>query len=108
MHIKKVFAVLIDSYPREALEKLEEVSYLIKKGDDMSKFLFLQDNRDYKAQARDIADYMAKVKAMNEKSKPNEEEDEGQPAEEEVAPVGMVQDLMKDIRLFAWAGVGFG
>ena len=35
-HIKKVFSVLIDSYPNDALEKLEEVSSMVKKEGEMS------------------------------------------------------------------------
>ena len=50
---------------------------------------------------------MEKFRSNKEKPKTGEEEEEV-PAEEEVAPVGLVQDLMKDICLFAWAGVGFG
>lgn len=46
-HIQKVFDVLIDSYPDCALEKLEEVSYLIRNGHDLSKFLTVCLNRDY-------------------------------------------------------------
>ena len=34
-HIKKVFSILIDSYPSEALEKLEEVSSMVKKDGDV-------------------------------------------------------------------------
>ena len=49
LHVKKVFGVLVDSYPKEALEKLEEVSYLIKQKEDLSKFLRIDDSRDYKA-----------------------------------------------------------
>ena len=49
LHIKKVFGVLIDSYPSCALEKLEEVSYLIKNGEDLSKFLVLEECKDYRA-----------------------------------------------------------
>ena len=99
--------MLIDSYPKEALAKLEEVSYLLREGKDLSKFLLLEDSRDYRAQAADLAEYMEKFRSNKEKPKTGEEEEEV-PAEEEVAPVGLVQDLMKDICLFAWAGVGFG
>ena len=35
-HIKKVFSVLIDSYPNDALDKLEEVSSMVKKEGEMS------------------------------------------------------------------------
>lgn len=38
-HLQKVFNVLIENYPDNGLEKLEEVSYLIRKGQDLSKFL---------------------------------------------------------------------
>ena len=49
MHVKKMFGILVDSYPKEALEKVEEVSYLIKSKHDISKFLCVDDCRDYKA-----------------------------------------------------------
>ena len=29
-HVKKVFSILIDSYPQDALERLEEVSAMVK------------------------------------------------------------------------------
>lgn len=51
---------------------------------------------------------MEKYRSGNEKPKGNDEEEEAAPEQEEVAPVGLVQDLMNDIKLFAWAGVGFG
>jgi hypothetical protein len=47
-HLQKVFQVLIESYPDCALEKLEEVSYLIRKGHDLSQFLKLSVNRDFR------------------------------------------------------------
>ena len=101
LHIKKVFGVLIDSYPNEALDKLEEVSYLIKKGEDLNKFLALEDTRDYKAQAADLVEYLARYKSGDQKEVKEDEDGEAQQVEaEEVAPVGLVQDLMKDIRLF--------
>ena len=41
-----------------------------------------------------------------------EDDEEAEPAEqaepEEIAPVGFCQDLMKDINLLSWAGIGFG
>ena len=49
-HMQKVFAVLIDSYPDQALKKLEEVSYLIRKGHDLNRFLTVGGlNRDYRS-----------------------------------------------------------
>jgi hypothetical protein len=100
LHIKKVFGVLIDSYPKEALDKLEEVSYLIKKGEDLNRFLALEDTRDYKAQAADLVEYLARYKSGDQKEIKEDEDGDAQPVEEEIAPVGLVQDLMKDIRLF--------
>lgn len=40
-HLQEVFKILILHYPENALEKLEEVSFLIKNADslDISKFL---------------------------------------------------------------------
>lgn len=32
-HLQKVFSFLVDHYPNNALEKLEEVSWLLKKKD---------------------------------------------------------------------------
>ena len=59
--------MLIDSYPTEALDKLEEVSYLLKKEEELPKWLNLTDSRDYKAAAADLEEYMAKYKSGNEK-----------------------------------------
>jgi len=48
-HMQKVFTVLIESYPDCALQKLEEVSYLIRKGHDLTRFLIVGGrNCDYK------------------------------------------------------------
>ena len=81
---------------------------MIKNGQDLSKFLVLEECRDYRAQAADLAEYMEKYRSGKDKPKGNEEDEEAAPAEEEIAPVGLVQDLMNDMKLFAWAGVGFG
>ena len=57
-HMEKVLAVLIESYPHSALQKLEEVSYLVRKGRDLSKFLTVQVDKDYRQQARDLAEHI--------------------------------------------------
>ena len=58
-HLEKVFAVLIESYPDCALQKLEEVSFLIRSGGDLSKFLNVGGlPRDYSAQAKDLSSYI--------------------------------------------------
>ena len=103
-HMQKIFSILIESYPHCALEKLEEVSYLIRKGHDLTKFLQLGINRDCREQAKDLASYIEKTKPLFIKPKA-EEEGEDPP---ESPPVCNMQDLLADQRLFNSAGVGFG
>ncbi len=97
-----MFAVLVESYPHNAVEKIEEVSYLIRKGHDLSKFLAIDLSRDYKAQAKDLASYIEKTRPLFEKPKA-EEEGEDPP---ETPPVCMIQDLLADQRVFGMAGIG--
>ena len=104
-HIQKVFEVLIDSYPGKALEKLEEVSWLIRNGHDLSKFLTLSLNRDYRTAAGDLASYIEKTTPLFIAPKAGEDDDDA-PAES--APVCSIQDLLADARLFEWAGISFG
>jgi hypothetical protein len=47
-HLQKLFNFLVLHYPGQALEKFEEASYLLRTGGDISKFLKVDDNRDYK------------------------------------------------------------
>jgi hypothetical protein len=44
-------------YPDEALQRLEEVSYLLKKGDTIAieEFLRINDNRSYAAPSKAVA-----------------------------------------------------
>jgi len=102
-HMQKVFKVLIESYPNNALEKLEEVSYLIKHGNDLSAFLKTSQDCDYKAQARDLAAFIEKAQPLFQKAKAEEEGEEPP----EAAPVCSIQDLLADQRLFRAAGIGF-
>lgn len=39
---------MILHYPNDALERLEEVSYLLKNGQDLKNFLKIEDLRTYK------------------------------------------------------------
>jgi len=50
-HMQKVFNELILHYPSDSINKLEEVSYLIKRKEDLSKWLRTEDNRNYSANA---------------------------------------------------------
>ena len=49
-HLQEVFKNLILHYPDQSLEKLEEVSYLLKNADthQIEKFLKISDMRNYK------------------------------------------------------------
>ena len=47
--------------PERALERFEEISYMIKQGMDPNEFLRCEDNRDYKQVAEDRKDYVAKI-----------------------------------------------
>ena len=51
-------------YPENALEKLEEVSFLLKNADklDISKFLKLQDIRNYKNVCEQMDHYIKYMK----------------------------------------------
>lgn len=48
-HVKKTFQLLVRHYPNHALEKFEEVSYLVKHSNeiDLEKFLRLSDTHNY-------------------------------------------------------------
>ena len=53
---------LVRNYPREAIEKFEEVSYLIKNGDKakLEKFLLTQDCRDYARPCKQTSKHTSK------------------------------------------------
>lgn len=60
-HLKTVFEHLILHSPNLALERFEEVSYMIKKGMDLSKFLKINDERNYRDLAIDQDGYVKKI-----------------------------------------------
>ena len=59
-HLQNVFKVLILHYPDQALEKLEEVSYLLKHADThkIESFLKVSDTRTYKDVCKDMSEYI--------------------------------------------------
>ena len=62
--MSEVFKKLILHYPNNALEKLEEVSYLLKhKGENLSMddFLVLKENKNYKEFTDCLEDYIKKM-----------------------------------------------
>ena len=103
-HLQKVFNVLIENYPNNALEKLEEVSYLIRKGQDMSQFLKVDHSRTYREQAKDLSDFISKTMPLF--AKPKVEDEDADPVEP--TPVCAIQDLLSDQQFFQAAGIGFG
>lgn len=107
-HLQEVFKVLILHYPDNALEKLEEVSFLLKHQDkfDMEKFLKMSDMRNYKQVCKQMDDYNTLMKPQFGAPKPTGEDEAEEVAEAE--PVGDVPDLLNDSYVFQWAGVGFG
>ena len=78
-HLEKVFTILIEKYPNNALEKLEEVSYLIRNDLDLSSWLRLNIDRDYRNQAKDQEEFVKKTMPMF--VKPKAEEEDAEPPE---------------------------
>jgi len=103
-HLKKVFGFLVLNYPGQALQKFEEVSLLLKEGKDISKYLRIDDDRNYTAVAKDQAEYITEMQKRFAGPQPEEEGGDIP----EIAPVGFVQDLRADSRQWQWAGIGFG
>ena len=96
-HLQEVFKVLILHYPDNALEKLEEVSFLLKNADqyDIEKFLKMSDIRNYKDVCAQMEEYIAVMKKQFPAPKvPVADGEEEEAAEAE--PVGLVPDLIED------------
>ena len=89
------------------MEKVEEVSYLLKNADShhIDEFLKIEDKRNYDAIAQSMSEHVATVEALFAGPKAPEDDPEAVP---EVGPVGMVQNLAADSKIFQWAGIGFG
>lgn len=104
--MQEIFNKLIEHYPDQALDKLEEVSYLLRnrKNVNFEDFLNTCVNKNYTKLTNDLAEYHEQLKPYFKAPEPEEEGGDVP----EIAPVGFVQDLMVDARVFAWAGIGFG
>ena len=103
-HLQRVFEHLIQHSPDLALERFEEISMMIKKGIDPSKYLSVLEKRDYVDVAKDAESYIKKMSPHFEQPEANEEGEIPQPD-----PIAsQVQDLLSESRVFQWAGVGFG
>ena len=74
-HVKRVFKVLVKHYPNNALQKLEEVSYLLRNSDThhIDDFLKIQDLHNYEEVAKSMTDHIARVQALFKQPEPEEE-----------------------------------
>ena len=107
-HLQEVFKCLIMHYPDQALDKLEEVSYLLKHQSASLKlqdFLVTEESKNIKDHCDALLEYIAKLEQHFPRPKTGEEEGE---EAAEAGPIGNVPDLMADSKVFEWAGVGFG
>ena len=110
-HLQEVFKKLILHYPDQALEKLEEVSYLLKHADvhQIENFLKVSDFRNNKDVCSEMNAYIDMMKTQFGAKKAAEgEEGEEEAAAEELPPCGLVPDLMADSLIYQWSGIGFG
>jgi hypothetical protein len=97
---------MILHYPLNALDKLEEVSYLIKHGMELNDFLKIEEIKNYVDLAVNEQPYINAASKFFPKPPKQSEEDA-----EEVdsgSPIGFVQDLMAERQIYQWAGIGFG
>lgn len=104
-HLAMVFGHLMRHYPDEPLDKLEEVSYIVKNRENIKaeEFLRLSEETRFKLVGQALKEYTEIAGKLFEK--PKLEDDEEPP---EKGPVGNVPDLLKEGRIFEWAGISFG
>ena len=101
---------MILHYPDNALEKLEEVSFLLKNANayDIEQFLKMSDVRNYKDVCTQMEAYISMMKNQFGTAKPPVGEDGEAEEVAEAEPVGLVPDLLEDSYVYQWAGIGFG
>lgn len=100
---------MIQHYPSQAFDKLEEVSYLLKNQDShqLGDFLKVSDFRNYRNVTEEMDAYINAMRYQFGARKPVPDGEEAEEAEEAPA-VGYVPDLIADSQLYQWAGIGFG
>lgn len=108
-HIVECFNNLILYYPDDALDKFEEVSYLLKDDNSFNKgrmreFLNFDNKIDYKTMTQVKAAYAEKAAGLFSRA-PNGEDGED-PVEPSAA--GKITDLNADREILEWAGISFG
>lgn len=106
-HLIECFNNLILHYPDDALDKLEEVSYLLKDEDKgkIRQFLNFDNKRDTKTYTGSLKAYSEQaVDIFPRKGDPGDgDEDAAGPA-----TAGKITNLHSDSELLEWAGVSFG
>lgn len=102
-HLQEVFKVLILHYPDNALEKIEEVSYLVKNADKhkLTDFLKVVDSRNYHDVCAQMKDYIAYMREAFGAKKPVDGEEGGE-EEEAGAPEAVcnVPDLLEEAKVW--------
>ena len=80
---------------------------MLKHAEDhhIEDFLRVADKRNYDKVAKSMSDHISTVQGLFAGPKIDPDDPDNIP---EVGPVGMVQNLMADMKIFQWAGVGFG
>ena len=107
-HLIECFNAIILHYPDDALDKFEEISYLLKdeeKSKIAKQFLNLDNKRNSKLMTGCQKEYIEKVIALF----PQKPEEGGDPDEQQEAPIaGKLSNLHCDSEILQWAGIGFG
>lgn len=91
-HLLEVFSLLIKHYPDDALDKIEEVSYLIKNKENkkLTDWLLVEELRNCQRQSKNLEEFIGKARKLFEGPQP--EEEGGEPPEPET--VNNVPDLL--------------
>jgi hypothetical protein len=106
-HLTECFNNLILYYPDEALDKFEEVSYLLKDDDKtkMRRFLNLDNTRDNRPATEAKAAYALKAASLFPRAAEAGADADDTP---EPATAGKLANLLADAEVMQWAGVSFG
>lgn len=101
-HVKKTFQILVRHYPTQALEKFEEVSYLVKNAStiDLEKFLRMSDTHNHSEVAKSLTEQVARIQGFYSTPKGEDDDEADAIPTEEPVPIGYVQDLLADKRVF--------
>ena len=106
-HLIECFNNLILYYPDDALDKFEEVSYLLKDEDKtkMRKFLNLDNKKDIKCMTECKKGYVEKATSLFPKAAAEIGDGDDPP---EPSSAGFVSNLFADSEILEWAGISFG